>query len=105
MAEKLCNDAECVGALTTLCVGKGAQLLQAQSRRGMAVERIGEMPFSAIIPNALSKADIERIALRIGVDAMHAYALRRVLAEGGDSELPEINRLVRQVMSAAAADR
>lgn len=105
MPDSLCNDAECVGGLTTLCVGKGAQLLQAQARRGIAVERIGKIPFSAIIPNALSKQDIERIALRVGVDAMHAYALRRVLAEGGDSELPEINRLVRQVMSAAAADR
>lgn len=103
--DTLCDDAECVGALTALCVGKGAQLLQTQSRRGIAVERIGEVPFSAIIPNTLSKQDIESIALRIGVDAMHAYALRRVLAEGGDSELPEINRLVRQVMSAAAVDQ
>ncbi|MBX9865152.1 MAG: hypothetical protein K2Y42_20615 [Hyphomicrobium sp.] len=105
MPDSLCNDAECVGAFTALCVGKGAQLLQAQARRGIAVERIGEVPFSAIIPNTLSKQDIERIALRVGADAMHAYALRRVLAEGGDSELPEINRLVRHVMSAAAADQ
>lgn len=104
MPDSLCDEAERVGGLTALCFGKGAQFLQAQSRRGIAVERIGDVPFSAFIPNALSKIDIERIALRTGVDAMHAYVLRRVLEEGGDADLPEINRLVRQVMSAAADD-
>lgn len=102
LPDELCDDAEQVGCLTALCFGKGALLLQAQSRHGIAVERIGETPFHAIIPNALSKQDIERIALRVGHDAATAFLLRRVLAEGGDPDIPEIDAWARQAMRARA---
>jgi len=102
LPDELCDDAEQVGGLTALCFGRGALLLQAQSRRGIAVERIGETPFAAIIPNALSKQDIERIALRVGHDAAMSFLLRRVLAEGGDPNIPEIDAWARHAMRAHA---
>lgn len=98
LPDELCDEAELVGGLTALCFGKGALMLQAQSRRGIPVERIGDKPFHAIIPNALSKQDIERIALRVGHDAGVAFLLRRVLEEGGDLRLPEIDAWTRQAM-------
>lgn len=89
-----------VFGLTALCFGKGALLLQAQSRRGIAVERVGETPYHEIIPNALSKQDIERIALRVAHDAATAHLLRRVLEQGSDLQLPEIDAWAREAMRA-----
>jgi len=96
--DELCDEAEQVGALTALCFGKGALDLQAQSRRGIAVERIGEIQFHEIIPNSLTKQDIERVALRVGHDAAMAYLLRRVLEDGGDLAIPDIDALARKAM-------
>lgn len=98
LPDELCDEAEQVGALTALCFGRGALLLQAQSRRGIAVERIGEIQFHEIISNSLTKQDIERLALRVGHDAGVAFLLRRVLEEGGDLRLREIDAWARQAM-------
>jgi hypothetical protein len=98
LPDELCDEAEQVGALTALCFGRGALFLQAQSRRGIAVERIGEIQFHEIIPNSLTKQDIERLALRVGHDAAMAFLLRRVLEDGGDLAIPDIDALARKVM-------
>jgi len=98
VADELCDEAEQVGALTALCFGRGALDLQAQSRRGIAVERIGEIQFHEIIHNSLTKQDIERLALRVGHDAAMAFLLRRVLEDGGDLAIPDIDALARKVM-------
>jgi hypothetical protein len=92
-----------VFGLTALCFGKGALLLQAQSRRGIAVERVGDTAYHEIISNALSKQDIERIALRVGHDAATAHLLRRVLEQGGELYLPEIDAWARETMRAEVA--
>lgn len=102
LPEALTEEGARVFGLTSLCFGKGALFLQMQSRRGIAVERIGETPFQEIILNALSKQDIERIALRVAHDAATGYLLRRVVEQGGDFCLPELNAWARDIVRAQA---
>lgn len=97
---ELTEEAARVFGLTALCFGKGALLLQAQSRRGKPVERIGETHFQEMIPNTLTKQDIEQIALRVAHDAATAHLLRRVLEQGGDLCLPDVDAWAREAMRA-----
>jgi len=83
-------------SLTALCFVYGALVLQARCRSGGQVPRIGDIPFAKLISPRLSRASIERIALRIAHDSGVGRVLRDALAEGRELGVPALDAWVRE---------